>query len=36
MFRLLIRLFDFSDKARVLGRWGYHWDDKLLYKKYYD
>jgi hypothetical protein len=30
-----IFIFSSSDKI-ILGRWGYHWEKKIKYQKYYD
>jgi hypothetical protein len=34
---LFIRFFKNSDSPnRALGRWGYHWEQKIKYQSYYD
>jgi hypothetical protein len=37
MIRFIMKIFKFgNDKPKILGRWGYHWESKLVYQKYYD
>lgn len=37
LFKRFISFFKMStDNSVVLGRWGYHWEKKMLYNKYYD
>ncbi len=37
LFKRFILFFKMStNNPVVLGRWGYHWEKKILYNKYYD
>jgi len=37
MLRFVLRLFQLNSEApKILGRWGYHWESKILHQKYYD
>lgn len=38
MFNFIVSLFTkrIQQQSKVLGRWGYHWDQNVIYKKYYD
>ena len=37
LFSRFISFFKVSvEKPILLGRWGYHWDKKMIYNKYYD
>jgi hypothetical protein len=38
--KMLIRILQYLERYGVekvpLGRWGYHWESRLKYQKYYD
>lgn len=36
MFKLLLSIFSRHESRLVLGRWGYHWEQKMKYNSYYD
>jgi len=36
MYQFLMRILKMSPEFAPLGRWGYHWEAKLKYQKYYD
>jgi hypothetical protein len=37
MITLFLRLFQRAKEIPVpLGRWGYHWEQKMKYQTYYD
>jgi hypothetical protein len=36
MFRFITQFMKTREPPLVLGRWGYHWESKLLHQKFYD